>query len=195
MSLQTHGSNSQTGLPIVNRVWGTHLTTSKDKNAETFLVELRSDHRQRLHGFLLPLLWVLKSHIFSWPLVQCIIRMYLLMLAVICLECSGNWLPWVGGWVGWGRVHLPHRCLPKSHLVARQPLCGPQPPRQTQFVTTLWQITYTQSREQIVNHPPSYTIILPHPPAMGQRFFEWFSCGAYIERGSWTAGFCHRPPP
>lgn len=33
---------------------------------------------------------VLKAHIFSWPLVRCIIRMYLLMLAVICSECGGN---------------------------------------------------------------------------------------------------------
>lgn len=64
-------------------------------------VEVRSQRRyimmrvSALHGFPLPLLWVLKSHIFSWPLVRCIIWMYLLMLAVICLECSGNWLPWV----------------------------------------------------------------------------------------------------
>lgn len=44
--------------------------------------------------------WVLKSHTLSRPLVQCIIRMYLLMLAVICLERSGNWLQWSGVGVG-----------------------------------------------------------------------------------------------
>lgn len=124
----------------------------------------------RCMGSLFPLLWVLKSRIFSWPLVRCIIWMYLLMLAVICLECSGNWLPKVGGW----GVHLPRCCLPKWHCVARRPLCGPQPPCQTQYVTTLWQMTYTHTRTDCVPSPFLYHYSAPSPLPWVHLFFLGF---------------------
>lgn len=127
-----------------------------------------------LDGFPLLLLSVLKSHIFSWPLVRFIIWMYLLVLAVICLECSGNWLPWVGGGCTCHvDVFLNHISWLASLCVDRNPLAR----HSLSPHCDKWQ---THTRTDCGPSPFLYHYSVPSPSSI-----EQFCC--VIERGSWSA--------